>query len=132
MPDNKRAGIYYGPATGHPIQWNNDWKDLIQKEVNTRDNFSRKFLSGSIKAPQPVYADVSMDETNWNSQLKSTYSDLGKWGPATFRHSVPHVVKKREAEAPSIPQTGANSEVMSEYAYRHVRLPIIAHCDFAP
>lgn len=31
---NKRAGIFYGPATGHPIQWNKDWNDLIGKEVN--------------------------------------------------------------------------------------------------
>ena len=45
----------------------------------------------------PVYKDVSMDDANWNSQLRSTYMDLGKWGPGTFRHSVPHVVKKREA-----------------------------------
>ena len=30
---NKRAGIFYGAATGHPIIWNNDWHSLIQKEV---------------------------------------------------------------------------------------------------
>ena len=118
---NKRAGIFYGAASGHPIIWNNDWNSLIQKEVLARDQFSRKFMAGSIHAPVPVYADISMNDTNWNSQLKSTYMDLGKWGPATFRHSVPHVVKKGEAEAPSIPQTGRSSEAMSEYAFRHAR-----------
>ena len=124
---NKRAGIFYGPATGHPIQWNKDWNDLIGKEVNVlqkshgvcqtrsrarwrvrslalslslagafarslarshmhtpthqstaRDNFSRKFLAGQIGAPLPVYADVSMNDANWNAMLKSTYEELGQ------------------------------------------------------
>jgi hypothetical protein len=133
---NKRAGIFYGPATGHPIQWNKDWNDLITKEVSlepfsfllvpakvvdtsgatalmsmvqksngvffnvralagafarslshihththqstARDNFSRKFLAGQIGAPLPVYADVSMNDANWNAMLKSTYEDLGQ------------------------------------------------------
>jgi hypothetical protein len=65
--------------------------------VLARDNFSRKFMAGGIHAPVPVYKDVSMDDANWNSQLRSTYMDLGRWGPGTFRHSVPHVVKKSEA-----------------------------------
>ena len=86
--NNKRAGFYYGTAIGHPIIWNNDWNSLIQKEVLARDNFSRKYVAGEIHAPVPVYKDVSMNDANWNSQLKSTYMDLGKWGPATFRHSV--------------------------------------------
>jgi hypothetical protein len=118
---NKRAGIFYGPATGHPIIWNNDWNSLIQKEVLARDNFSRNFVAGKISAPVPVYKDISINEANWNYLLKSTYMDLGKWGSSTFRQSVPHVVGKKEAENPSVPPTGAPSEVMSEYAYRHVR-----------
>ena len=100
---------------------NNDWNSLIQKEVLARDNFSRKFVAGDIHAPVPVYKDVSMDDANWNSQLRSTYADLGKWGPTTFRKNVPHVVAKKEAEDPSVPPTGAPSEVLSEIAFRHAR-----------
>jgi hypothetical protein len=33
---NKRAGIFYGPSDGHPIIWNNDWNNLIQREVAAR------------------------------------------------------------------------------------------------
>jgi hypothetical protein len=33
---NKRAGIFYGPSDGHPIIWNNDWNNLIQRETAAR------------------------------------------------------------------------------------------------
>ena len=118
---NKRSGIFYGAASGHPIIWNNDWHSLIQKEVLARDNFSRDLMAGKLHAPVPVYKDVSIDNTNWNMLLKSTYMDLGKWGGNTFRQNVPHIVGKKEAENPSVPPTGAPSEAMSEYAYRHAR-----------
>ena len=35
--------------------------------------FLRKYVAGEIHAPVPVYKDVSMNDANWNSQLKSTY-----------------------------------------------------------
>jgi hypothetical protein len=47
-------------------------------QSTARDNFSRKFLAGQIGAPLPVYADVSMNDANWNAMLKSTYEDLGQ------------------------------------------------------
>ena len=46
MPDNKRAGIYYGSSDGHPIVWANDWQALIHKELLARETFTRAYLGG--------------------------------------------------------------------------------------
>eukprot|EP00960_Hanusia_phi_P024659 726730-Hanusia_phi.AAC.1 len=84
---NKRAGFFYGSSDGHPIVWNNDWNSLIHKEVAARDEFSRKYMTGKIRLQPPVYADISMDNANWNSLLRSTYSDLGRWGDEVRRRN---------------------------------------------
>uniref|UniRef100_A0A7S4KFX7 Uncharacterized protein n=2 Tax=Guillardia theta TaxID=55529 RepID=A0A7S4KFX7_GUITH len=124
---NKRSGFFYGSSDGHPIVWNNDWNSLIQKEVAARDEFSRKFMTGKIRPQPPVYADISMDNTNWNSLLRSTYSDLGRWGDETFRESVPHKVLKKEAELPSLPGTPERTDRLSEFAYKHARFQLGKH-----
>jgi len=126
---NKRAGFFYGSSDGHPIVWNNDWNSLIHKEVAARDEFSRKYMTGKIRLQPPVYADISMDNANWNSLLRSTYSDLGRWGDETFRESVPHKVLKKEAELPSLPGTPERTERLSEFAYKHARFQLGKHVD---
>ena len=49
---NKRAGIFYGAATGHPIIWNNDWHSLIQKEVTPSGNYFFRYIPINPK-PKP-------------------------------------------------------------------------------
>mmetsp|Transcript_7545 Transcript_7545/g.17391 ORF Transcript_7545/g.17391 Transcript_7545/m.17391 type:complete len:121 (+) Transcript_7545:83-445(+) len=119
MPENKRAGIFYGSSDGHPIVWNNDWHSLIQKEVKARDVFTRAFLGGTIKVSKPAFTAIGDDgnAAHW----ASSYSDLGQWGPKTFRQTIPHHVSKIDAELPSVPPTAAGSDIMSEMAYRHAR-----------
>lgn len=57
-------------------------------------------------------------------EWKSTYADLGEWGPTTFRKNVPHKVSKTDVELPSIPPSRAGSRAMSEYAYRHANFQL--------
>jgi len=62
---NKRAGIFYGPATGHPIQWNKDWNDLITKEVNL-EPFSFLLVPAKVVDTSGNRSDEHGAEEQWS------------------------------------------------------------------
>ena len=56
-----------------------------------RDTFSRKYMEGTLEIENPTFVNKKRGESR---EWRSTYTDLGEWGPKTFRRFVPHKVSK--------------------------------------